>query len=147
MTSWRARTRSEPTHGERAARLPSGGFLNPAREVLGPRYQNVSFTERQSGLHPIRAKQRSLLELFAYSQHTRTPILSTPVPSSRLLPVACSSCHVQLTFIVEDRSDPLMMQVWICPVCSGSHDVVFIRKIRQVMRRIEPRPQGLSPKL
>jgi hypothetical protein len=43
---------------------------------------------------------------------------------------------VQLTFIIES-GDPLMMQAWACPVCSASHDVVFIRRIKQILRRVE----------
>ena len=39
--------------------------------------------------------------------------------------------------IIDDKSEPLMMQSWKCPVCAGSHDAVFIQKIKQITRPME----------
>jgi len=59
------------------------------------------------------------------------------VTSNRLLPAKCPACRVDLSLIIDDRSDPLMMQVWICPVCRAPHEAVFTRRIKQVTRPID----------
>jgi len=60
------------------------------------------------------------------------------VVPERLVQTRCPSCNVDLTFIVDHRGPIYMMQPWTCVVCRTAQDAAFTKKIRQVVRRIEP---------
>ena len=92
-----------------------------------------------SGEHRRRAVTSGdrLTSFRLFRLHESYVLLPPIVPSSRLLSVQCPACRVRLTMIIDDKSEPLMMQAWKCPVCAGSHEAVFIQKIKQITRPME----------
>jgi hypothetical protein len=46
----------------------------------------------------------------------------------------CPSCKARVSLFLERESEPVMMQVWICPACERPQESVFVRKINRVIR-------------
>ena len=63
-----------------------------------------------------------------------------PMPSYRVLPAKCPACLVDLNLVIEEHSEPLMMQTWTCPACTASNEAVFTWKIRRVTQPLPAPP-------